>query len=183
LHGHGGGHGDFAGFDQGPGHHHAASGSESAAASTHDHGTVWFFKVITFQTVVAALAFFGIAGKAARAADVDPLVALMIAVGVGVAAMYGVYYLIRFLHKFNADGTVRLGRAVGLSGIVYLPVPAANAGTGKIHMNLQNRTVELQAMTSQERLPSGTKVTVIGLIGSDTVQVERLIEAEIPSHV
>jgi hypothetical protein len=107
----------------------------------------------------------------------------MIAVGAGAAAMYGVYYLIRFLHKFNADGTVRLGRAVGHSGIVYLPVPAANAGTGKIHLNLQNRTVELQAMTSQERLPSGTKVTVIGLIGSDTVQVERLIEAEIPSHV
>jgi hypothetical protein len=93
-----------------------------------------------------------------------------------------VYYLIRGLHTFNADGTVRVGRAVGLPGIDYLPIPGANAGAGKIHMNLQNRMVELQAMTAQERLPGGTKIKVVGVLGPDTVQVERLSEAEIPSH-
>jgi hypothetical protein len=49
-------------------------------------------------------------------------------------------------------------------------------------MNLQNRVIEFQAMTSQDRLPSGAKVKVIGVIGPDTVEVERLIEAENKVH-
>ena len=50
-------------------------------------------------------------------------------------------------------------------------------------MKLQNRVVEFQATTSGERLPCGANVKVVGLVGPDTVAVERLIESEIVSHV
>jgi hypothetical protein len=197
----GGDHGDGgdAGVDVGShdfsgdvhGGHHDAGGHDGAAHDSaagdhaHDqHSTVWFFKVITFQTLVAAVAFFGIAGKAAQSADLSDVTSLIIALGTGVAAMYGVYYMIRGLHKFNADGTVQIGRAIGQPATVYIPIPASNSGAGKVQMNLQNRIIEFQAMTHhQERLPSGAKVKVIGVIGPDTVEVERLIEAEMHNHV
>jgi hypothetical protein len=188
-----GSHGQYSGVDSAAGHDASLgdshSGSHDPAAhdqATHDqqqHDTVWFFRIITFQTLVAAVAFFGIAGRAAREADVPPITALLIAAGVGFAAMNAVYYLVRSLNKFNADGTLQISRAVGLQGTVYLPIPGAHAGAGKIHMTLQNRMVELQATTLQDRLPSGAKVKVISVVGPDTVQVERLIEAEIASHV
>lgn len=198
----GGDHGDGsdAGVDvgnhdfSGEGHHdvghdasHSDAGGHESSSGDHahdgsEHSTVWFFKVITFQTLVAAVAFFGFAGKAAQAAKLSDVSALVLALAAGFGAMYGVYYLIRGLHKFNADGTVQIARAVGLPGTVYIPIPASNAGAGKIQMNLQNRVIEFQAMTAQDRLPSGAKVRVVGVIGPDTVEVERLIEAETKVH-
>jgi hypothetical protein len=196
-HGHGdagvdvGGH-DFSGDFHHDAGHHDAGGHDSSAGDhshssdhTHDgaeHSTVWFFKVITFQTLVAAVAFFGFAGKAAQAAKLSDVAALLVAAAAGLGAMYGVYYLIRGLHKFNADGTVQIGRAVGQPGTVYIPIPGSNAGAGKVQMNLQNRVIEFQAMTAQDRLPCGAKVKVVSVIGPDTVEVERLIEVENKVH-
>jgi len=178
----------FAGHDQAAATHTSSTthhGNNQSGDAPDDHqsgGTLWLFKVITFQTIVAAVAFFGIAGKAALASNISATTALVIAIGAAFAAMHIVYYLARSLHRFNADGTVQVGRAVGQAGTVYVPIPAANAGAGKIHMNLQNRTVELQAMTTAGRLPSGAKIRVVGLLGPDTVAVEPLIESEAPSH-
>jgi hypothetical protein len=178
----------FVGNDQTATHspssasHHDNNQSGDAPDDHHTGGTLWLFKILTFQTIVAAVAFFGIAGKAALATNIAPTTALVIAIGAAFAAMHIVYYLARSLHRFNADGTVQVGRAVGQAGTVYVPIPAANAGVGKIQMNLQNRTVELQAMTAAGRLPSGAKIRVVGLLGPDTVAVEPLIESEAPSH-
>jgi hypothetical protein len=184
---HAAGSSDFAGHDAAVGSHHAAGPSHShdSAASQEDsaHGSSWIFQVITLQTVVAAIAFFGIAGKAALAAQVQTGTALIIAAGAGVAAMYGVFSLVRLLNDFNADGTLQMASAIGKPATVYVPIPGGNAGAGKIHLNLQNRFLELDAKTAEERLPSGAQVKVVALLGPETVAVERLIEAEIPSHV
>jgi hypothetical protein len=181
------GHGDFTGHDPSmsqDGGAYDGHDSSSAHDSTHHdrHDTVWFFKIITFQTLVAAVAFFGIGGKAALEADAPPLMAVLVAAGVGFAAMNGVYYLVRSLNRFNADGTAQIERAVGEQAVVYLPVPATNSGAGKIHLTLQNRFTELQAVTSKDRLSTGTKVKITRVLSSDTVEVEPLISAEIPSH-
>ena len=45
------------------------------------HDSTGFFRVISFRTVVAALAFFGLAGLASYSADVQPAPTLAIAVG------------------------------------------------------------------------------------------------------
>jgi hypothetical protein len=55
---------------------------------------------------------------------------------------------------------------------VYLRVPAAKAGTGKVHLMLQNRTVEYQAVTVGAELPTGAPIRVVGVVNSDTVEVE-----------
>ncbi|MCC7087264.1 MAG: hypothetical protein IT427_19855 [Pirellulales bacterium] len=175
-------HHDLGGNDAG----HEVGGHDSPSGDhMHDsaeHSTVWFFKIISFQTLVAAIAFFGLAGKAAQAAKLSNSSALVIALGAGLAAMYGVYHVIRGLHRFNADGTIQIGRSVGQPGTVYIPIPASHTGAGKIQMNLQNRVVEFQAMTAQDRLPCGAKVKVTGVIGPDTVEVESLIEVEKKIH-
>ena len=101
----------------------------------------------------------------------------------GAAALYGVHFLMRSLHKLKADGTQRIERAVGGEGVVYLNIPAHGAGPGKIHISFQNRLVELAATTAGERLPIGTRIVVVGIHGSDEVQVERAPEIARNSHV
>ena len=47
------------------------------------------------RTIVAALAFFGLSGLAAEAADYPPLNTLLIAAAVGLGAMYAVYVILQ----------------------------------------------------------------------------------------
>jgi hypothetical protein len=138
-------------------------------AATHD--STWFFGIITFRTLVAAVTFFGLAGMWAMEREIRATGVLLIALGAGVAAMFGVYYVMQSLTKLDSEGTLRVERAVGRSGTVYLPVPANRTGAGKIHMKLQNQLVELQAMTPHDRLPVGATVVVTGVIGPDIVEV------------
>ena len=140
-----------------------------------DHGSTGFFGVLSFRTIVAALAFFGVAGMAATSGGLDQpaWLPLVIAVAAGVAAMYGVHWLMRSFYRLGHDGTVRLGRAVGARGTVYIPIPPQGEGTGKVQLQLQGRIVECQATTTEpQRLPTGTKVQVVKNIGPITVCVE-----------
>jgi hypothetical protein len=61
---------------------------------------------------------------------------------------------------------------VGQPAVVYLGVPGGRAGTGKVHLTLQNRLVELQAVTTQgAQLPTGADVIIVDVLGPDTVEV------------
>jgi hypothetical protein len=144
-------------------------------SSSAPHGAAdWFFGVVSFRTIVAAVALFGVSGKAALAAGVNPMPTLVIAVVSGIAAMYAVHGLMRGLKSLDTDRTVRIERAIGQPGTVYLSIPAHRSGSGKIHLTLQKRLDELEAVTAGERLADGAKVRVIGVVGPAIVEVEPL---------
>lgn len=161
-------HGDAAGDVHHGGHAHA----------DHHVGSSWLFGVISLRTVVAALAFFGLAGLTAREAGAGQAGQLAVGVMAGLAAMYGVYFMILSLAKLKAEGTPRIERAVGRHGTVYVTVPAEEKGAGKIQLNLQNRTMEYLALTAGHALSPGTKIVVTDVLTSDTVQVEPVLETE-----
>ncbi|MCE9607221.1 MAG: hypothetical protein K8U03_20230 [Planctomycetia bacterium] len=137
----------------------------------HAHGSSWFFGMLTLRTVTAALAFFGLTGLAMNASDVAPIAALAIASAAGVASLYFVHWMMRSLSHLKAEGTVRIKDAVGTVGSVYIPIPAGNAGPGKVQIMLQGRTVELSAMTEHAALPTGARIVVTKVIGPDAVEV------------
>jgi hypothetical protein len=136
-----------------------------------DHATAWFVGLLSFRTVVAALAFFGVGGLAALEAGLDPFLSVCVALAAGVGALLLVASMMRTLGSLRSDGTARIHRAIGLTGTVSLGIPANRGGAGKVTLNLQNRTVEYQAVTQQQELPTGTKVKVVAVLGSDTVEV------------
>ncbi|HLJ97651.1 MAG TPA: hypothetical protein VKU02_31105 [Gemmataceae bacterium] len=167
------------------GHHEAGDSHELAAHdahcdqdASHDHHdshheslSSWFVSLLTFRTLVAALTFFGLAGLAGTQQWGDGAATRLISVAAGAGAMVLVAGLMRTLSRLRAEGTVRMDRAVGKGGTVYLPIPAGRAGTGKVLLNLQNRTVECQAVTAEKELPTGAPVVVVAIVGPDTVEV------------
>ncbi|MBI3465920.1 MAG: NfeD family protein [Planctomycetes bacterium] len=149
----------------------------------HHHGSTWLFGVITFRTVVAALTFFGLTGLATSSSGFPRFTGLLLAIVAGGGSMYAVHWMMLALHKLRADGTARIDRAVGTVGTVYLRIPGHNGGAGKIHLNLQNRTVEYDALTAEDDLPAGARVVVTGIVGPDTVTVARVPETQGVAHV
>jgi tRNA A-37 threonylcarbamoyl transferase component Bud32 len=149
----------------------------------HDGHSSWFAGVLTFRTVVVALTFFGLAGRASIAAGLEPAVTFTLALAAGASALLLVAWMMRSLYQLRAEGTVRIRHAVGQAGTVYLPIPAAKAGAGKVLLSLQNRTVEYQAVTPHAALPVGAKVQVVAVVNSDTVEVVPANPVEKISHV
>lgn len=67
------------------------------SGDNHHADSSWLFGVLSFRTLIAAAAFFGISGKAATSAGYPPGMSLVLAIVVGVAAMYGIYWLMVFI--------------------------------------------------------------------------------------
>lgn len=157
----------------------AADGADAAhSVSDASDAATSMFRVLSVRTVVAAITFFGLGGLAADAAGLGAAGTLGVAIVTGGGAMYGVYCLMQALYKLRSEGTVRIGRAVGKPGTVYLRIPGQKSGAGKIQLSLQERTMEYLAMTSGDEIPTGAKVVVTRVLTSDTVEVEPAAEVE-----
>ena len=132
------------------------------AGHVASHGSTWVFAVISFKTMVAALTFFGLAGMATRSAGWMELPSLGLAIVAGLIAMFIVHWLVQGLHKLNHD------------------IPPSKEGEGKVQLRLQNRIVELKAVTSQsKKLRTGAKVEIIQMLTPTTVEVELIQDSKI----
>jgi len=145
----------------------AHEGGDGDSNETGHHGSSWLFGVISFRTLVAASAFFGLAGLASQSAGFNLPMQALISLGSGAGAMFPVHFLVKQLGRLNQDQTLRVQRALGRIGTVYIPIPAQKASSGKIQLSLQNRLVEYEAITGgTEKLPTGAKVRVVAVRGS-----------------
>ena len=156
-----------------------------AGGAPHAHGEG--LSLFSVRSLTAAIAFFGAGGLATESLGGGNALALVVAVLLAFAAMLGVAWTMRAMTRLEDDGTIAIAGAIGTIGIVYLTIPGARSGSGKIHLTLQNRTVELQAVTPEAMLPTGTAVLVVDVVGPDTVvvvpnPVDLLVDSE-ASHV
>jgi membrane protein implicated in regulation of membrane protease activity len=180
-------HGDHAGgevhgdADLGDSIHGGIDGDHDTSLATAadggyvHHDSSRLFGMLSFRTLVAAAAFFGVTGKAALSAGYAQSTSFILAVLVGMAAMYGMYWLMQLIAGLSSSGNESIGNAVGLQATVYVPIPAARTGAGKVQLSMQNRIVEYQAVTDDaDPLKTGETVEVVGVAGSDIVSVRRI---------
>ena len=146
-------------------------------ATPLDHGSTSLFGVISFRTVVAAVTFFGLAGMAGLAGGLHDGLAAIIAIASGLAAMYGVHWLMQQLYGLRQDGSIRIQRSIGRSATVYIPIPPNRSGSGKVQIRMQGRIMEYAAITAKpEKLTTGAKVVVVDVVTPTTLEVEPISE-------
>jgi hypothetical protein len=156
------------------------SGDEPAEALdmlddfTEPHGdSTLFFHVLSIRSVIAAVAFFGLGGLLAETAGASPYVGYLSAMTGGVVAMFAVAWMMHLLYALRHDGSFRIGAVLGSPATVYLAVPGARSGVGKVTVAAQNRSVELDAMTDEESIATGSRVVVVEIVNENTVAVTR----------
>lgn len=166
-------HGDIGGHDVGG--DHAVGGHDGAHDSAHHHAdhadnSHWLIGILTFRTITSGIAFFGLVGIIGQRAQLEDGVTIVLALAAGAGAIFLVAWVMRMLGKLNLDGTVRIHRALGSVGTVYVPIPGGESGPGKVHVSVLNRMMEYKAI-SKSALPTGAKIKVIAIVGADTVEV------------
>lgn len=143
--------------------HHAGGHSDTASDG---------LQLISVRTLSALIAFFGIGALGAASLNWPTILATVAGLVLGTAAMFGVAFLMRAMLKFEHDGSIDIQRAIGESATVYLPIPAAEGGAGKVTLALQGRTVEYQAVTTEgTSLPTGMAVLIVEVRDNDVVEV------------
>jgi hypothetical protein len=153
---------------------HGADGLHAEGhADPFDRGGHWFVGFLSFRAIVTALAVFGLVGLGLthEFSPPRPAATLVIALAAGGAMMYSIAWVLRTLYSLRSDGTVRIERAVGLPGSTYLTIPAKKAGTGKVTVKIQDRTMEYTAVTAGDEIPTGTPVIVQAVLSPQVIEV------------
>jgi len=154
------------GFD-----HDAPQDADAHAGHAHLGEGLNFTSV---RALSAGLAFFGLVGYGLLRAGWAAWLALAVAAGAGLIAIVAVAFLMRMMLRLESDGTVRIENALWQPATVYVPIPGAKGGAGKVTLSLQGRLVEYQAVTGDgASLPTGTPVTVVDVVSPDTLEVVR----------
>lgn len=152
----------------GQGGAHGAMGAGQAAT----HGSSWLFGLLSLRTVTAGLTFFGLAGLTAESAGWSSIGQISVAIAAGGISLWTVRTVLRQFRRLNEDGTIRIQRAIGKIGTVYIPIPAGKNGSGKVQLDVMGRLMEYEAVTEgAAKLPTGAKVSVTGVIGTSTLEV------------
>ena len=142
---------------------------DSPAADDPASGSLHLF---TLRGLVAFLTLFGWGSLWLCQLGARPWLALALGAALGLAGMAGIAILTREAVRLQCDGTLDLRNAIGLAGTVYLTVPPARSGAGKVNVLVQDQLRELDAITdSAQALPTGADIVVAGLAGRDTLLV------------
>jgi hypothetical protein len=119
--------------------------------------------IFTFRGIIAFLASFSWCTLAIYSAGILAPIALLIGFAVGVAMMFAVAKIVQMLLKLSENGTVKFSDAVGKVGEVYIPIPPARSGTGKVMVSFQGQERECTAQTlSDSEIKTGSQVIVSG---------------------
>lgn len=174
--GHGDADGDVSadapdgGFDGADGGHFDAGAHIDAHDGTEGSDGVSLF---TIRGIVAFFAVGGWMGVVMDQVGAIPLVSVIVAFVAGFLALLGIAWLFKIAVRLQASGNLRLENAIGKTGRVYLTIPGAGKGVGKVNVTVQEVYSELEAMTrGAETLRPGRMVRVTGMEGSDLLVVE-----------
>lgn len=154
-------------------------------AGGHGHSvSSLFFEVLSLRTIAAGVTFFGLVGIASAKSGANPTQSIVLGTLAGVASLYGMYWIYRQLWRLQTSGNEDIRNSLGLPAQVYVPIPAGSNGRGKVHLVMQGRIAEYQAMTDDEEpLKTGEPVVVIDIVNSDTLLVSRERKQEAPLAV
>ena len=77
--------------------------------------------------------------------------------------------------KLESEGNLDYKNAINKIGTVYIRIPAKRGGKGKITITMQNRFLEVDAVTDEnEDLKTGNEVVVIDLLNESTLIVKKI---------
>ena len=133
------------------------------------------FSALSVRSIIAFFTFFGWTGVLALGNNLNVWFAVLLASLTGLAAMFIVAYMVYKFAQLEQSGTLNLYNALDKPGEVYLTIPAHGKGTGKVHLLVEGRIREIDAVTPGEVLKTGTPIRVIDIMNGNVLKVESVL--------
>lgn len=151
---------------------------EMSDFSNPENAFVSDFRFFTIRGIIAFFSVFGWLG-AALDGKMNVFMTVVLSFIGGTLAMVVIGYLFYGMTKLQSSGNIAYKNCIGKSGEVYLTIPPNQQGRGKVMLTVQERLIEVAAITKlNETIKSGESVSVIGILEDHTVIVERVGEKD-----
>lgn len=148
-----------------------AVAADAADAASHSTG----MGLLTFRNFVNFFLGFGWSAILLRESIESNSLLLIVSILIGITLVFLVMMLFRWLGSMQQAGNINVFKsAVGCEGKVYLSVPAARAGIGKVQISINNAVREYEALTDGAALSTGTAIRVVEVLNENTLLVEPL---------
>ena len=146
-------------------------GGDVADDSLDDAGAM---HLLSFRNIIYFLLGLGWTGISLWNVISSRVLLAVVAVVVGCLFVGVFLFLFRQMMRLQSNGAFDINDAVGKVCDVYLRIPAAGQGLGKVQISLGGSVQELDARTEgEEPLSSGTKVRVLQVIDRKVLVVEK----------
>lgn len=135
--------------------------------------------LFTSRGIVAMLAVMGWSGFVLldRALGLHWVVGTVIALALGLITLLLVAFASRGISKLQSSGNLDLSNAIGKIAQVYLTIPEAGRAAGKVTLTVQERLVEVSAITAHpDPIKTGSYVRVVSVSENGILMVEPLGE-------
>ena len=131
--------------------------------------------LFSIRGIMAMAAIGGWSGLVMHSSGIVLPVTVILSLAFGFLALVGMAYIMKVAVKLQDNGNIDLGSAIGKVGTVYIPIPANMTGSGKINITVQERFLEVGAVTQSDRkLVTGESVRVVATDETGLVVVEPL---------
>lgn len=142
-----------------------------AEGDTMDSGGA--LSLFSIRSLVNFAVGFGWAGVCLHSSISNPIMLGLAALLVGIAfgAMYPLFK--KKLMQLESNGAFKLSDCVGKEADVYLRIPEAKTGRGKVQVSVNGSIHEFDAMTAGEACATGRRVRIVSVEGN-VFTVEKL---------
>ncbi len=131
--------------------------------------------LFSIRGIMAFLCIGGWSGIALAGTNMNSVLVIMLATLCGFAALFGMAVLMRLMLSLQSSGNINLANAIGKAGTVYIPIPPAGKGRGKINVIVQGKYTEVSAISNEtDILKTGETVRVVSTDETGLVVVERI---------
>ncbi len=131
-------------------------------------------RILTVKGIISFLVVFSWVGIVFESVGAQLFITIPVSAVCGLATMLLLAFLMRAVMKLRSDGNMDTKNAIGTSGKVYLTIPPARSGEGKVQLLLQGSFVELGAVTDDETaIPTGSEIVVVAVSGQTDLVVRR----------
>lgn len=93
---------------------------------------------------------------------------------IGVAFVAAFFFILLQVKKLGEDNSFNIKNALGKTGSVYLTIPGARSGVGKVQVSVNGAVHELEAITTGQKLSSGSLIKIVKIESNNIVLVEKL---------
>ena len=129
--------------------------------------------VFSFRNLINFLLGYGWAGALLFDSIEKGWLLQLIAIAVGLVFVMAFVFMFRQVIKLSHDGSFKMQETVGLKADVYLRIPAARSGRGKVQVSVKGSVHEIDAMTDNSaEIATGGQVKIIKVLGDDLLLVE-----------
>lgn len=99
---------------------------------------------------------------------------IILSLAVGILFVYLFFIIIRQVQKLAEDNSFKIANTLNKTAEVYLTIPENKKGKGKIMISINGAFHELEAMTENDKIQSGSVVKVVKIENNNIPIVETI---------